>query len=138
MPKYSEVFAGRLKEERQNAGMSQAELAERTSAILDVNLDASAISRIENPNSGRMIKLDEAAAAAEVLGIALSALVSNGGRVEARIAELHHKLSKQSERASGAEWEFHQAQAAMVAIEHEIAQLEEGRGDRTPGQHRQK
>ncbi|MHA7225570.1 hypothetical protein [Glutamicibacter soli] len=62
----------------------------------------------------------------ELLEIALSTLASNGGRTAARIAELHRKLAKQGERASGAERKFHQAQAAMVAIEQEIAQLEQG------------
>lgn len=127
MPRFSAVFAGRLKDERQKAGMSQAQLAERLAAMLGVKFDTSAVSRIENPDSGRVIKLDEAAAAAEVLGVPLSALVSSGGTVETRTAELRRELERQRGRASGAEWEFNQAQAAMVAIEQEIAQLDSSR-----------
>lgn len=116
------VFARRLRQERVAARVSQAELARRISERLGIVVDGSAITRIEN--QGRSFKLEEAVAAAQALGVPLAVLVSGKSPTEARVDELRRGLELQQNRADAAEAEFRQAQAAMVAIEQEIDQIE--------------
>ncbi len=116
------VFARRLRQERVAARVSQAELARRISERLGIVVDGSAITRIEN--QGRSFKLEEAVAAAQALGVPLAVLVSGKSPTEARVDELRRGLELQQNRAAAAEAEFRQAQAAMVAIEQEIDQIE--------------
>ncbi|WP_309082318.1 helix-turn-helix transcriptional regulator [Zhihengliuella sp.] len=116
------VFARRLRQERVAARVSQAELARRISERLGIVVDGSAITRIEN--QGRSFKLEEAVAAAQALGVPLAVLVSGKSPTEARVDELRRGLELQQNRAAEAEAEFRQAQAAMVAIEQEIDQIE--------------
>ncbi|WP_272948536.1 helix-turn-helix domain-containing protein [Kribbella albertanoniae] len=71
----SDTFARRLRMERERQGLSQAELARRVTEVLGVNVDKSAVARIEQQT--RAIRLDEAAAMAEVLGLPIAALLSD-------------------------------------------------------------
>ncbi|MFJ5108145.1 MULTISPECIES: helix-turn-helix domain-containing protein [unclassified Glutamicibacter] len=122
MPEAIKVeFARRLRQERVAAGMSQTELARRISECLGTAVDGSAITRIES--QGRSVKLEEAVAAAQALGVPLAVLVSGESPAEARVDELRRRLELQQNRADAAEAEFRQAQAAMVAIEQEIDQI---------------
>jgi transcriptional regulator with XRE-family HTH domain len=61
--------------ERERQGLSQAELARRMAEVLGVNVDKSAVARIEQQI--RAIRLDEAAAMAEVLDVPITALLSD-------------------------------------------------------------
>lgn len=72
----SNIFARRLREERENAGLTQADLAGLVTEGLGSRVDPSAITRIEK--LARTVKLDEAYAAAEVLGLPLTALLVEG------------------------------------------------------------
>ncbi|GAB3616592.1 hypothetical protein GCM10027416_11490 [Okibacterium endophyticum] len=129
MATYSKVFAHRLREERQRAGLSQAQLAQRMSEALGTGIDASAVSRIENPSSGRIIKLDEAAAAAGALGVPLSALLSEQDPVEARLEELQRELVVQGAKEKDAWFDVQEAQGAISELEEEIEQLKASRPD---------
>lgn len=120
------LFSRRLRQERVAAGMSQADLARRISENLGTAIDGSAITRIEN--QGRSVKLEEAVAAAQALGVPLAVLVSGKSPTEARVDELRRGLELQQNRAAAAEAEFRQAQAAMVVIEQEIDQIEANGG----------
>lgn len=116
------VFARRLRLERSAVGITQAELARRISERIGTTVDGSAITRIEKQE--RSVKLEEAVAAAQVLRVPLASLVSDKSPDQLRIDELRRELELQQHRADAAEAEFRQAQAAMVAIEQEIDQVE--------------
>lgn len=105
MSRQTEVFARRSREERRKAGHSQALIADRMSRILGANVDTSAVSRIENPYSGRVTKLDEAAAIAEALGVPLSELMADRSATDEEIAALRTEL----EEARAIEAELHRA-----------------------------
>lgn len=115
-------FAVRMRECRLAAKMSQAELARRLSELMDVHVVATAITKIES--GARTVRLDEAVYAAQVLGVPLTALVSEKDPREARLDELRRDVARQEERASGAEWEIGQAQSAIAHLKKEIAELE--------------
>lgn len=68
------TFARRLREERRSAGTSQTELAEQVSERLGTSVDGTAVTRIEK--HVRAVKLDEAVALAEALGVPLVALMT--------------------------------------------------------------
>ncbi|PUB32476.1 helix-turn-helix protein [Promicromonospora sp. AC04] len=87
-----DLFARALRQTRLRLGISQAELARRMGERLGMNVDNSAITRIEQQT--RAVRLDEAVAAAAALGVPLIALVSedatqeNASALRERIAEL--------------------------------------------------
>lgn len=73
--RWDDYFSKRLKREREARGLSQGELVK----LLEehgVHIHPSAIAKIEA--STRSVKLDEAAAVAEVLGLSLDALLGRG------------------------------------------------------------
>ncbi len=69
-----EVFAQRLRAERERAGLSQSELAERVSARLGETFYSTAVTKVEKRD--REVKLDEAVALADALGVPLVALMT--------------------------------------------------------------
>ncbi|MBD0673904.1 transcriptional regulator [Streptomyces sp. CBMA156] len=91
-PLPGDLFARRLRQERERLGISQAELARRMSVLLGTNLDATAITRIEQQT--RAVRLDEAVTAAKALGIPLITLISdsyareNEAEIQNQLAEL--------------------------------------------------
>ncbi|MFJ5740103.1 helix-turn-helix domain-containing protein [Streptomyces microflavus] len=99
-PLPGDLFARRLRQERERLGISQAELARRMAALLGTNVDSTAITRIEQQT--RAVRLDEAVTAAEALEVPLVVLVSdnyareNEAEIQNQLAEL--ALAKQ-------EWE---------------------------------
>ena len=86
-PLPSDVFARRLRAERERLGMTQTDLARSIARLLGQNVDPSAINRIELRT--RAVRLDEAAAMAAVLGVPLTVLVH-----ESPIEELDRKISR--------------------------------------------
>lgn len=117
-----EMFARRLREARQAAGISQTELARRISERLDGRLDGPTITRIEKRE--RSVRIEEAVAAAQALDVPLAALVTDETPGAARLRELRHALGEQRSRAATAEVEFQEAQIAMVEIERAIEEIE--------------
>lgn len=91
-PLPGDLFARRLRQERERLGISQAELARRMAALLGTNVDSTAITRIEQQT--RAVRLDEAVTAAEALGVPLITLVSdnyarkNEAEIQNQLAEL--------------------------------------------------
>ncbi|MFJ5071300.1 helix-turn-helix domain-containing protein [Kitasatospora sp. NPDC088556] len=91
-PLPGDLFARRLRQERERLGISQAELARRMAALLGTNLDSTAITRIEQQT--RAVRLDEAVTAAKALGVPLITLVSdsyareNEAEIQNQLAEL--------------------------------------------------
>ncbi|KOT59659.1 Fis family transcriptional regulator, partial [Streptomyces rimosus subsp. rimosus] len=95
-----DLFVRRLRQERERLGISQAELARRMAALLGVNVDATAITRMEQQT--RAVRLDEAVAAAEALGVPLITLVSDNYARENE-AEIQNRLAELA--LAGQEWE---------------------------------
>jgi transcriptional regulator with XRE-family HTH domain len=91
-PLPGDIFARRLRQERERRNISQAELARRVAEILGTNVDPSAITRIEQQT--RAVRLDEAVAAAEALDMPLALLLSddpaaeNEAKLQQYLAEL--------------------------------------------------
>jgi len=81
------VFARRLRQEREDANISQADLARRISERLGTTIDPSAITRIERKE--RAVRLDEAVIAAEALRLPLSALL-----VDSPEEEIDHAIQQ--------------------------------------------
>ncbi|NEA20719.1 helix-turn-helix domain-containing protein [Streptomyces halstedii] len=100
-PLPGDIFARRLRQERERLGISQAELARRMAVLLGTNLDSTAITRIEQQT--RAVRLDEAVTAAKALGVPLITLVSdsyareNEAEIQNQLAELA-LAEQQSER----------------------------------------
>lgn len=100
-PLPGDLFSRRLRQERERAGISQAELARRIAEILESNIDPSAVTRIEQ--QVRAVRLDEAVAAAKALSVPLVTLltddaeVANEEAIQAHLTELaiqHRKWEK--------------------------------------------
>ncbi|MEU7317904.1 helix-turn-helix transcriptional regulator [Streptomyces sp. NPDC007083] len=86
-----DLFARRLRQEREHQGISQAELARRIADILGTNVDPSAVTRIEQQM--RAVRLDEAVAAAQALGVPLVFLLNDDPTAEEE-AELQRYLAE--------------------------------------------
>lgn len=72
-PLPSDVFTQRIRAERERQKMSQAQLVRRMAEEHEAVLDPSAITRIEQGT--RAVRLDEAVAIADVLGLPLQAMI---------------------------------------------------------------
>ena len=87
-PLPGDLFARRLRQERERLGISQAELARRMAQLLGQNVESTAITRIEQQT--RAVRLDEAVSAANALGVPLLVLLSdeNEAEIQNLLAEL--------------------------------------------------
>ena len=91
-PLPGDLFARRLRQERERLGISQAELARRMAQLLGQNVESTAITRIEQQT--RAVRLDEAVSAANALGVPLLVLLSddfareNEAEIQNHLAEL--------------------------------------------------
>lgn len=121
-PDSAAIFARRMREERHRAGLSQAALAERVTALLDYKVDGSSVTRVEKGE--RSVRLAEAIAIAEALQTPLSALLRDRVAIDDEIGELERDLSEELHRASLAEEALDTARAAVRAVERRIAELE--------------
>jgi|SRR5690625_607811 len=122
---YSTVLARRLREERQRLGMSQAELARRMSSTLGVGIDGSAVSRIENPASGRTVKLDEAAAAADALSLPLGELLrAAGADHQGELMRLQYELDNAEAMLSIAAEEVTRRELQAAELRERIREIE--------------
>lgn len=122
MPAPSETFVHRLREIRRTAKISQAELADRVSSSLSYRIDSTAITRMERGD--RVVRLDEAVAIADVLGVSLDEMLHEGGEVAAQLHQLQHELQQVEWQAADAKAEAAQARASADAIRQQIAALE--------------
>ncbi len=116
-PLPGDLFARRLRQERERKGISQAEVARRMAAILGSNVDPSMVTRIEQQT--RAIRLDEAVAAARALDIPLTELLDDDPGVE-REAQLARHLAdlEAAQRQWAASWlEIQRLQRAIQSID---------------------
>lgn len=118
-------FTRRLREERERAGISQAAIAEYLTEQLEHRVDASALSRMEK--GVRAVRLDEAVAIADILGVELEALLRDRDSVDDEIDELQRDLALDEHRAAQARHEAEQAMASAEAARRRIAELEAAR-----------
>ncbi|QXV62911.1 helix-turn-helix domain-containing protein [Amycolatopsis sp. TNS106] len=79
-PLPGDLFARNLRRERERLGLSQAEVARRSSEILGSNLDPTAVTRVEQGT--RTVRLDEAVAIAQALDVPLPLLYSEAGALD--------------------------------------------------------
>lgn len=126
MTRQTEIFAGRIREERLRAGLSQVAMAARLSELLDRTLDPSALARSEKHD--RPLRLDEALAIADVLKRPIATLVRDRQVIDDEIDELRRDLDLTQYRASQAQAVVEEAQSAMKVARRRIAELEEERG----------
>lgn len=94
----SDTFVRRLRAERERQNLSQAQLAREMAKTLGVNVDPSAVTRIEQQT--RTVRLDEAVAMSDVLQVPLAALLmddsddDNEAAIQGHLVELmaaHHR-----------------------------------------------
>lgn len=119
----SQVFAQRLREERARTGVSQTELATRISDRLGFTVDPTAITRIEKGE--RSVKLDEAVAIAEVLGVDLPALLVS-------TSEIERVLQEQRAALASAQARFEEARDEVSRLALVVRHLEEQRENVSP------
>ncbi|WP_119697612.1 helix-turn-helix domain-containing protein [Microbacterium halotolerans] len=118
----ADVFARRLRHEREVKRISQSELARRLSDRTGTGVSATAITKIESGD--RSVRIDEAVYLAEILDVPLSALLSDRGPDEIRMSELRRQIEQQRSLANTAEHEWSQANAAWARLHMELEELE--------------
>ena len=123
----TEIFARRLNEERQRAGLSQAALAARITDMIGRSIDPSAIARAEKCE--RAVRLDEAVAIADVLQVPLTSLLRDRDAIDDEIDELRRDLSLYQWKLSKVEEEAQQAEDSISATRRRIEELEAARGE---------
>ncbi|MCC3278167.1 helix-turn-helix transcriptional regulator [Arthrobacter sp. zg-Y40] len=123
----TEIFARRLNEERQRAGLSQAALAARITDMIGRSIDPSAIARAEKHE--RAIRLDEAVAIADALQVPLTSLLRDRDAIDYEIDELRRDLSLYQWKLSKVEEEAQQAADSISATRRRIEELEAARGE---------
>ena len=114
----AEVFAQRLREERARAGLTQAELATQLSDVLGTAVYGSAITRVEK--GVRSVKLEEAVAMAQVVGVELSSMLVGSSELERVLAE--HRTALVAAQAR-----FEEVRAEMTRLSIIVDHLEEQR-----------
>lgn len=102
--------------------MTQTELAERLSAPLGATLNATAITKIEKGQ--RAVRLNEAVAAADVLGVPLTMMVAVGDEAGTRLVELRRERDWYNQRSEEALRKHAEAQQHCTRVEDAIRELE--------------
>lgn len=119
-PLPSDVFARRLRAERERLGVTQTDLARSVAQLLGQNVDPSAINRIELRT--RAVRLDEAAAMAAVLGVPLTVLIH-----ESPIEELDRKIGRTVAELAHERRVLADSRSRVAALEASLGLLEEER-----------
>ncbi|MFD7668111.1 helix-turn-helix domain-containing protein [Streptomyces sp. NPDC059788] len=118
-PLPADLFARRLRQERERLDISQGEVARRMAALLGTNVDPTVITRIEQQT--RAVRLDEAVTAAKALGVPLITLISDNYARENE-AEIQHQLAELA--LAEQEWEqLRQKIHQITEIRHQLAEL---------------
>lgn len=116
------AFIRRMRQERVAAGLTQAELAARVSRRAGHTVHTSIYTRMEQ--GARAIRLSEAVAIAEELGVSLSSLLYSRDAVDDELAQLRQDLAAARWRADQIEEELDGARVTVRGIEQRIADLE--------------
>jgi hypothetical protein len=95
------MFATRMKQRREELGVSQATLAQTLAAHYDIKIDSTAITRIEQNATAkpgaRVIRLGEAAAIADCLQTTLPDMLRNVPPLWEQVQEARQELSQATE-----------------------------------------
>lgn len=111
-----EYFAARLKALRVTESMSQAKLSRMVTSAVGYAVDSTAITRVEKGE--RLIRLGEAAAIAEALGVPLASMLPAVPRLAEGDADL--TLTKAAEAAPRALGEFVGDAVAVVLLDRSM------------------
>lgn len=120
-----QIFAARLREQRRASGLTQAELARRVSEYLPAPMGSTAITKIEG--GSRPVTLNEAVYVAIVLQVSLTDLVVDRDPREVKLDELRQELERGQSRVAEADYEYRQANHAVIDIEQQIDRLLQAR-----------
>jgi transcriptional regulator with XRE-family HTH domain len=121
------TFARRLREERERAGVSQAEVARRVSEYLGIDLSPIAITKVES--RARSVKIEEAVAMAEALKVPLTGLLADRDALEAEVLRAREQLmvtehARADALSKAAEYGFQ-----IESLRGYLSDLEASRGD---------
>ncbi|GAB3563246.1 helix-turn-helix domain-containing protein [Spelaeicoccus albus] len=111
------IFASRLREERERAGLSQIEFARRLSGMLDDTIDPSAMTRIEKGK--RTVKIDEAVAIAQLLDVELMTLLTDTSTIDRHLEIKRAALLKAHARLQQARDDVRQLELSVRVLEGE-------------------
>ncbi|MFI9629334.1 helix-turn-helix domain-containing protein [Streptomyces sp. NPDC052042] len=131
-PLPGDLFARRLRDERKRLQISQHELARRIAAALDTNVDPSTITRIEQQT--RTVRLDEAVAAAQALGVPLALLINEDpvAEYEARLQQYRAELVLAQREWEEKGLEIQRLTRAMQTLTGEMESLPGGNSSPAP------
>ena len=129
------TFARRLKEFRQQSRMSQAVLAQRLSEEHGIDLDPTAITRMEKADHPRAIRLNEATAIAAVLGVRLVDMLSAAQAGEAAVEQAKRAWTEAEVEVARLRGQIKDAEAAVAVTKERYRRLKKDL-DRTR-QHRE-
>ena len=116
------TFARRVREERRATGMSQTGLAEQVSARLGTTIDGTAVTRIEK--HVRAVKLDEAVAIAEVIGVPLVVLMTEPDAIGVELERARDDLLTTEAALTSTRRNIEQWTADAERLRQRIAELE--------------
>lgn len=109
-PLPGDLFARRLRQERERQGISQAALARKIAEILGTNVDTSVVNRIEQQL--RAVRLDEAVAAAKALRVPLTVLYADDPEAESE-AQMQQYLADLA--IAQREWEKNRLEVLRIS-----------------------
>lgn len=122
-PGNSSTFIRRLRFERKRAGLSQTELARAMTERLKNRVDPTTITRMEQ--GARTVRLDDALAMADILGVPLMTLLSpTGSEHEARLDELRFELAIAESALNAAADEVEHRQERVNELRMAIEEIE--------------
>lgn len=123
-PLPGDLFARRLRQERERLGISQAGLARRMTEILGTNVDPSTVTRIEQQL--RAVRLDEAVAAAKAVDVPLPVLYSEDPEAETE-AQMQQYLADLA--LAQREWEKNRLEVLRISKAIQAIQAVSGHTD---------
>lgn len=120
------LFAQRMRELRKMRGLSQAEMADQMFTMCGIKLDDSAITRMEKNADGgtgaRVLRLGEALAIADVLGVNITEMLRPAAPLEEQIAQARRSFMVATEKLTMAE----QQRALAERKYRELMELQKG------------
>jgi transcriptional regulator with XRE-family HTH domain len=126
------MFVRRLRDERNQQGLSLAALSERLSDQLGVTLDKSALARVERSERG--VRLDEAVAIARALGLRLEDMIPSEYSLEEEASRLEQDLAEHHAEIARLDAAKEEAESSATVIELRLAELRDRIADEDAGE----
>lgn len=126
------MFVRRLRDERNQQGLSLAALSERLSDQLGVTLDKSALARVERSERG--VRLDEAVAIAKALGLRLEDMIPSEYSLEEEASRLEQDLAEHHAEIARLDAAKEEAESSATVIELRLAELRDRIADEDAGE----